>query len=300
MVPDFAKFDGMKQLRWDSSSLDSFSRCPRYYKHSYLDNIQLKIESKVEMYWGSCYHECMEMYDRALAPPYDMSRADAVASALEKAATFEAKLNNIADNRCSYVNLKKAIIGWDIAYAEDNLKTAIMPDGTAAVEVYFTLPIPGIPGRSLSGRIDRMAVDENGDLWIIDRKTTKSSLGAFYFRKFNPNAQSYIYIKAMQMLGLKPAGFMIDAVECQVKNVKFAQERFQPAQDCIDEFMGELGDRILQAERYSTAGSFPRNLAACNSFGQFGCPYRPICGTTHVNREKVIAQEYQQKERRST
>jgi hypothetical protein len=176
-------------------------------------------------------------------------------------------------------------VWWAEEYKNDYLKTATMPDGQPAIEVYFSIPIPGDDKKLLSGRIDRIATDPEGRLWVIDRKTTKQSLGKMYFKGFNPSAQGYIYVKAMQTLGFKPAGFLIDACEVQVGGIKFDRAPIVYPQENVDEFMIELAERISMADDYAKAGFFPRTLSSCKGFGNMGCIYQELCSSTESARE---------------
>lgn len=52
------------QLRaWDSTSLDAYMRCPRYYQHAIVEGYRLG--GNYDIAFGSLYHECVEFYDRA-------------------------------------------------------------------------------------------------------------------------------------------------------------------------------------------------------------------------------------------
>ena len=61
--------------------------------------------------------------------------------------------------------------------APDALRPIMMPDGSLSVEQHFSVPIPILHPLTLEplryeGRIDMLAEDEDGDLWVVDEKTT--------------------------------------------------------------------------------------------------------------------------------
>ena len=84
----FQKFEGNIQRVWDPSSLDSFHRCPRYYKYSVLDRLRTKGDAVTG--FGTLLHDSVEQYDRARVEgkPWAEAVQLAVAHAMKTSRNF--------------------------------------------------------------------------------------------------------------------------------------------------------------------------------------------------------------------
>jgi len=92
---------------------------------------------------------------------------------------------------------------------------------TIATEVEFNIPLinpqTGSTSRSfrLSGKIDAIAKDRFGDVWVIEHKTTSLdiSAGSVYWEKLFLDEQVSMYILAVKLLGYNPVGCVYDVLQ---------------------------------------------------------------------------------------
>ena len=287
-APKFPKYiwqenGSAKQMVWDTSSLSAFSSCPRYYKYQNLLGFKSKRYSMATGF-GSAVHDGFEQLDyvrweggtkdRAVYEAIKlvlMSHGEELMRSDDKARGLEACLRTIVWRAEEY---------WD-----DVIKIATMPDGTPALEQRFEVPM-GTGGLRFSGRIDKV-VELNNELYLVDTKTTKTSLSEYYFNGFSPNNQIYAYLwAARQILGLDIAGFVIDAVQTGVNFCRFNRAVFKVPTDILEEWYGDAIHRLSLADMYASQNYWPGDFTACGNYG--GCKFRDICNESPSRRQPII------------
>ena len=274
----FAKFvtdeHGKRQIVWDVSSLEKFMTCQRLYQYGYLENWRYRYPVPA-LAWGTGMHAGLEVFDQLTA--LGVPNMEATVGAM-KAAAADAKegLASSDDNKRTLATLMRAIARYTEHYAHDPVRTALLPDtGKPAVEVRFEVPLPGLEGHRLSGRIDRLGIFED-QIVIVEHKTTDASLTDWYWRRFNPSTQNSGYMWALrEALELDVSGVMIDAIQTGVGFTRFERRMFHLTQDQTDEWIREAVTYIKQAEEAYRTQNYPRNFASCGNYG--GCKFRGVC-----------------------
>jgi len=288
----FQKFEGNIQRVWDPSSLDSFHRCPRYYKYSVLDRYRTK--GDVTTGFGTLLHDSVEQYDRAIIEgcSWTVAMHRAVEHAMKTSRDFrvDPNPNGKAQNERTRETLVRAVIWYIDQFRDDTMRTAVLPDGTAALEVRFEVPIEGTDYR-LSGRLDKLAWLNDG-LYVVERKTTGQTLGPWYFNFYSPNTQVTAYIwAARKFLGLPVEGVVIEAFQTAVSFTRIGRGVCTRTEDQLAEFERDMRIHIEHAERYAKEEYWPMNESACGNYG--GCKFRPVCARPGHMRQTWLDEEFQ-------
>ncbi len=146
----------------------------------------------------------------------------------------------------------------------------------------------------LCGHLDRI-VDFGGELYVMDRKTTGSTPGNFYFLQYEPNNQMTLYTLASQIVMHSPIrGVIIDVAQIAVGFSRFTRGFTYRTKDQIDEWMNDLAYWLRKAEEFADWDYWPQNDTACDKFG--GCKFREICSKSPQVREQFLAGNFEKGE----
>ena len=277
------------QKVWDTSSLSSFLACPRYYNWSVLNGWRHASYGTATGF-GSAVHEGFEQLEigKFEGKSKEESLVMAVKFVLEN---FGKELNLSDDKARGLESCLRAIVWRAEEYWDDNLKLATMPDGTPALEQRFEVPI-GDNGHRFSGRIDKIVTIDDR-LYIVDFKTTKTSLSDYYFKGFMPNNQIFAYIWACrEVLKLPVDGAIIDGVQTGVNFTRFARQVFNVHKDLLDEWYEDTIHHLEISDVYADSGYYPADFTACNNYG--GCKFRETCSHSGTQREMFFKEDFRQ------
>ncbi|NIM04296.1 MAG: hypothetical protein GTN69_04540 [Armatimonadetes bacterium] len=147
-------------MRISYSRISTYQRCPHKYELAYVQRIP--VERPGEMLLGVAVHGALKfMHDpKALQPP---SREEVIE---EFCRQWKAQEANVPDVQ------RKALFeyGVDMLCRHYERETSReTPRVTADVERFFSLPLEG--GNSITGRIDRIDVLDDGSIQVLDYKT---------------------------------------------------------------------------------------------------------------------------------
>lgn len=183
---------------------------------------------------------------------------------------------------------------------EDGLHAYKFPDGTAAVELSFAIPMPfkNRYGEQyiLAGHLDQIGVF-GAENWIVDQKSTKKSLNDTYFKTFTPHVQfdTYDLVGNLLFPDLDIQGVLVDAAQTLIGGAKFARFPYRKTesqrQEHLDtiEFWIKLAEDV--AERYK-GRDYPMNKDNC-----WHCPFRKICTLDKSERQGYLNSEFERRER---
>lgn len=181
------------------------------------------------------------------------------------------------------------IVDTDIPYEPDLRPGAlnyINPNTGNKVEYIAGTTQPYI----LCGYLDRV-VTFNEELFVMDRKTTTSTPGSYYFDQFEPDNQMTLYTIAGQIVLNSPIrGVIIDACQVAVGFSRYTRGLTYRSRDQIDEWLHDLRFYLEQAERYAVEGYYPMNDSSCGKYG--GCRFRKICSKSPQVREKFLKSDF--------
>ena len=286
------------QFAWDSTSLGAFKTCPRYYQYTVINGYVTRAEN-IHFIFGIGFHAALELYDRLRAEGADHN------SALRSAARWtmcEYTWNSERqrpwssdDPNKNRETLTRAVVWYLDQFQDDPLETIILDNGKPAVELSFRFE-PGLVSLTgddyvLCGHLDRAVNwEEGGGIYIVDRKTTKQTLGKYtqeFFAKYQPDNQMSLYYFAGGFIfeqGIR--GIIIDAGQTAATFTRFQRgfTKRTPAQ--LNEWFTDLGHWLKLAEHYAEQNYWPMNDKSCNNFG--GCPFREVCSANPSIRDTLL------------
>lgn len=281
------------QWAWDSTSLGWFKECPYKYYLNMIEGWRAKGE-QVHLDFGIFYHRALEHYDlqRAAGCSHDMALEAAVEKALcltwingkpwRLSKTLDA--SDKTSLKCRE-NLIRTVVWYLDKFKDDPAKTVIS-DGKPMVEQHFQLDIGN--GYALCGYLDRV-VEFQGLPFVMDRKSTASTLSDHYFARFDPDNQMSLYTFVAQVIFKNPIkGVIVDAAQVAVGFSRFVRKIISKTPDQIDEWLKDLRQWLAQARHYATIGYWPRNDKSC-AF----CTFREICNKSPSVRQKFLESNFE-------
>lgn len=198
------------------------------------------------------------------------------------------------DNTRTRETLVRAIIWYADHYRNDPFQTLILPNGRAAMELSFRFELPlespdGDP-YIYCGHLDKVAT-QGGEKWVVERKTTKQTLGSYFFVRFTPNSQVSGYGSAGRMVLNSPvSGVLIDGMQTAVGFSRFGRGLANRNDEMLDEWLNNTLEWIRRAERDAAQNFFPMNEESCHKWS--GCQFRDVCAKSPGSRQKWLESNY--------
>jgi RecB family exonuclease len=226
-----------------NSEMRCFRACPRRHLHAYIEGMR-PIERPQPLRFGTLIHAALERWWKTRdlaetlhalegeADPYDQAKATAM------------------------------ILGYTARWSLAGLTVA-------GVELEFRAPLVNPVSTyasrryELGGKIDAIAIDDRGDTWVVEHKTTSEDItyGSPYWKRLRLDSQVSLYMVGARSLGFEPRGVLYDVLR------KPAQRPLEPNKSrSIPETPEEYRARLIEAisadpERYYAQGTVVR-LAA--------------------------------------
>ena len=297
------------QYAWDSTSLGLFKTCPRLYQYTMIDGWAPRGES-IHLRFGLEYHAALEHFDHLISQdtPRETAIHQVIRTMLERTADWSPDRDSRAGKYKNRETLTSLVIDYLDHFGDDPAKTYIKSDGVPAVELSFRFEADFGPRAGgfdqaqldggaepqpylLCGHLDRV-VEFNSQLLVMDRKTTTTTLGAYYFAQYEPNNQMTLYTLAGKViLGAPIRGVIIDAAQILLeKPHAFARGFTYRTEDQLEEWLDSLQATLSVAEAYATANYWPMNDTSCDKFG--GCRFRGICSKSPAVRDRFLATDF--------
>lgn len=290
-MPDYGQqfFDGI-QRRWNAHSIEAAERCLRYYQYSVIEGWH-KPGANVHLFFGGLFAESLEKYYLLRAEGADREEAiDSVVDHVLRETWIDGKPWESEHNLKTRYTLVRTLVWYFEEYKDD--LPILQIDGKPAVEVRFELEIDN--DNTLIGTLDRI-VDYNGDPFVMDQKTTGSTLSPYFFKGFSPNTQMSAYTFAGSAVFASPIkGVVIDGVQVAVGFTRFARAPTYRSPAQLQEWYDNTMHVIERAQTATREGFFPMNTAACSLYG--GCPFRGVCSKSPEVRRNYLKGDYAKKE----
>lgn len=285
------------QVAWDSTSLGLLKECPRKYYYSIILGRQSSKEN-VHLVFGQLYHAALERYDHARSE--GSTHAAATIAAVRYCLTATWRGNRPWDSGDQYKNrytLVRTVVWYLDHFGDDPATTVQLANGKPAVELSFRFgwgfDLSTGESALACGHLDRI-VNFAGETWVLDRKTTKSTIGEDFFTKFNPDNQMTLYTLASQViLGVPARGIIIDGAQVAVTFSRFKRGfTFRTASE-LGEWFQETVFYIGLADGFARSNFWPKNDKSCGNYG--GCVFREICAKGPESRIEWLTSKYHER-----
>jgi hypothetical protein len=186
-------------------------------------------------------------------------------------------------------NLIRSIVWYLDTFGEaDPAQTVILESGAPAVELSFRFQFT--QDFMLCGHLDRL-VTFQGEHYVMDHKTTTSTLTPRFFEGFNPDNQMSLYTFAGQVIyNLPVKGVLITGVQVAVGFSRYERGFTYRTPEQIKEWHHDTLYHLSAAERYANSEYWPMNDKSCNNYG--GCPFRTICSKDPGVRDRFLESNF--------
>ncbi len=308
------------RFAWDSTTLGALKTCPRLYQYQYILGYVSK-EDNLHLTFGIHYHTAIERYHKYRAE--GMKRMEAYGLAVYNLLVDTYGWKADTDTPTGKYKNRKNLIALVIDYLDhikdDATKTYIREDGRAAVELSFRFELDWGPKEAmkypegtsyiaiangdqrkvmgqpylLCGHLDQI-VTFNDSLFVMDHKTSKTTLGDYYFDQYTPNNQMTFYSLAAKIVIDSPVrGVIIDAAQIKLEEPNaFKRGMAMRTPELLEEWTADLRFWLDQAERFAVADYWPMNDMACGMYG--GCKFRDVCSKSPSTRKVYLKSDFVQ------
>lgn len=312
------------QYAWDSTSLGYIKTCPRLYQYIMIEGWGSRDES-IHLRFGIEYHTALQDYAvaRAQGTEHEEAIRTTVRLLHRRVHDWVVDRNTRAGKYKNRETIASLVIDYLDHFSDDPAETFILADGKPAVELSFRFaldwgpqasqthgsleldedaakiaaldgdPGPTMPAQPylLSGHLDRV-VNFADSLYVMDRKTSLSTLSGYYFNQWAPNNQMTLYTLAGKIMLNSPIkGVIIDAAQVLLEKPNSFQRGFTyRTDDQLDEWLVDLRHWLHSAETYATNGYWPQNDTACDKYG--GCKFREVCSRSPQVREQYLKSSF--------
>jgi len=295
------------QIAWDSTSLGAFLTCPEYYHLRIIEGWQTPTES-VHLRFGQHYATALEHYYKHRAEGDDDLTATVKVVREALIATWEygyrtpedatAKRNPLPGTGYPWVsghttktreNLIRTII-WYLDQFGDNdpCEVVTLADGSPAVELSFRFEIDA--GLLWCGHLDRL-VRYGDDSYVMDQKTTGSTIGPYWFDQWKTEGQFLGYALAGQVVFDTPVrGVIVDGAQIAVGFSRFERGFINFTEAQLNEWADEAVEWMRTAQQAYRDQQWLRNRKSCNNYG--GCPFRSVCATDPRHRRQFLKADF--------
>jgi hypothetical protein len=278
------------QFAWDSTSLGTLKDCPRKYYYQIVEGWRGKGES-VHLKFGSLYHHGLEWYDHHRAEGADHASALRLSVRRLLVETWaEGAPWDSGHNLKTRETLIRSVV-WYLEQFGDNdpAQTVVLKSGKPAVELSFRLQIDD--DLVLCGHLDRV-VEFQSQFYVMDRKTSVSTISSYYFDRYSPDNQMSLYTLAGGIIYENPVrGVIIDACQIAVGFSRFERGMVYRTEAQSTEWLEDTKEWIALAAMYAEKNHWPMNDKSCHDYG--GCPFREICSSDPRVRQNFLEAKFE-------
>ncbi len=283
------------QIAWDSTSLGTLKACPRKYEYTMILGRQPR-DTSPHLIFGGHYHKALEIYDheKSKGASHEAAQREAVRYCFTGTVTRKPdgrfKIWFSDEPGKTRRTLVRSIIWYLEHFKNDPLQTIQLSNGKPAVELSFRFDtgVETAAGESylLCGHIDRL-VSSDGNVHVLDRKTTKAAITPKTFQAYGTDGQMSLYDFAASVIWSVPVkGVILDIAQILVTMTRFRRGFTHRTPGHREEFFRTTMHHIKMAESFAEAEFWPMNDMSCQNYG--GCPFREICTKGPETRAKWL------------
>lgn len=288
------------QFAWDSTSIGAAQKCLKYYQYTLIEGWQSRGQSE-HLIFGAAYATALEHYFKYVAEGADKEEAleRVVLEALVETWRYDKDEEGnplpgtghpwqSTHNLKNRENLIRTIVWYFAHFADDPLTVLHLANGKPAVELSFALEVTD--DLVFTGHLDRV-VESGEHKYVMDQKTTGTTIGPYYFDQFKPHTQFGMYTFAGKAIFNIPVkGVLIDAVQVAVGFSKYERSVSLFTENELNEWYDTALFWIAQAQEATRRGKFPMNPASCGNYG--GCAFRHVCARSPEIRPNFLAADF--------
>lgn len=283
--------DNNRQWAWNATSLGYFKSCARQYQYAVIEGWRARGESH-HLTFGSHYHKGLERYERLLASgsSHDDAQREMVSGALYDTWQYDAEGLNGApwdsgDANKNRETLIRSLIWYTEKYRDDSAKTFILANGAPAVELSFQMEF--FDDYVLCGHLDKIVEWQDG-IYVLDHKTTQSTISPAYFEGYSPDNQMSLYSIAGKVTWNAPIkGVIIEAAQIAVGFTRHERGMTYRTEAQMEEWLADAKLWIGQAAERAAAGYWPMNDKSCRF-----CQFKRICTKDPSVRERFLETDF--------
>ena len=270
------------QLAIDSTSLGAFKQCPRYYQLAIVDGWEPQHQS-VHLTFGLWLHQAREQYEHKRSAGHNHQTALRHTLRLALEWTWDRQLARpwFSDHKLkNRLTLLRSIVWYlDEFGDQDPLQTVQLANGRPALELSFQFNsgIESVTGEQIvfCGHLDRIA-RLNDEPYIIDIKTTGSTISPSFFEQFTPGNQFSMYALAGTLVYSEPIrGLIVDGLQIAVGFTKCQRGLVPRTRAQLEIWLDEASWWIEQMQNCALREYWPQNDKSCHNYG--GCQFRSVC-----------------------
>jgi len=288
------------QFAWDSTSLGMLKTCPRLYQYVMILGYGESSMSP-HLRFGIEYHSVLQDYDiaKATGTKHKPAMHQAIGKLLSRITDWTPDETTRAGKYKNPTTLLSLAIDYLDHFADDPAETYILANGKPAVELSFRFELDWGPKANpaqpylLCGHLDRV-VTFSDNLFVMDRKTSMSTLSDHYFDQWSPSNQMTLYTIASQIIiGSPVKGVILDAAQVLLEKPNdFKRGITYRTPEQLEEWTNDLAYWLNTAEAYAIADYWPMNDTACGMYG--GCKFRTICSKSPRTRKAYLSSDHPQ------
>jgi PD-(D/E)XK nuclease superfamily len=298
------------QYAWSSIGLELIKTCARKYQYTIIDGWATRNDS-IHLRFGIEYHTALQDYAVARAKdiPHDDAIHDTIRALHGRVHNWEPDRTSRAGKYKNRESIMALVIDYLDHFADDPADTFILDTGEPAVELSFRFELDWGPQATYSsfnsdaegnkyaqpyllcGHLDRV-VNYLDDLYVMDRKTSISTIGSYYMDQWTPSNQMSLYSLAGKIMLNSPIkGVIIDAAQVLLdKPNAFARGFAYRSETQLTEWLEDLRHWLAQAEIYAANNYWPQNDTACTKYG--GCVFKEVCSVAPQVRDSYLAAQF--------
>lgn len=282
--------DSNIQFAWDATSIEYLKRCPRLYQYIMIDGWQPNDEN-IHLRFGIEFHTAMHQYQLVIA---DGIEHDEAVFHVVRELMYRVEDWNPDHKYKNRFFLIRSVIRYLDKYVDDKAKTIMQSNGKPAVELSFSFELDFGPTEDqpyvLCGYLDRL-VNFQGEVFVMDHKTTTSTATPYYWNQFEPNTQMTLYTLAGGIVfQTNIKGVIIDSGQIMIDDTRFTRGITYRTQDQLEEWLVDLKFWLGKAYDYAIEGYWPMNDSACDKYG--GCKFRDACSKSPSVRDRFIKGDF--------
>jgi hypothetical protein len=277
-------------------------------------------DESIHLRFGIEYHKALEEFDafKLNGSSHDDALAECVRLLLSRVRDWDVDTSHRPGNYKNPRSVVQLVIDYLDHYRDDSATTVIREDGTPATELSFRFELDWGPAGAnnqttiwegnpetkgakvhqepkqpylLCGHLDRV-VDFNSSIFVMDHKTTTSTISPHFFDQWSPSNQMTLYsIAAQVILKATIKGVIIDAAQVLIEKPNAFSRGFTfRTPDQLTEWLADLRYWLAMAEHYATIDYWPMNDTSCDKFG--GCKFRNVCSKDPAVRNRFLEADF--------